>query len=49
LFSSSRRILQVQFGGGVEAGETIRGVAVKFNVNPSTVQRIKHPFAAVAA
>jgi DNA invertase Pin-like site-specific DNA recombinase len=26
------------------AGETIRGAADKFNVNPSTVQRIKRPF-----
>jgi DNA invertase Pin-like site-specific DNA recombinase len=33
----------------LKAGETIRGTAEKFNVNPSTVQRIKHPFDAVAA
>ena len=33
----------------LKAGETIRGAADKFNVNPSTVQRIKHPFDAVAA
>jgi hypothetical protein len=28
----------------LKAGETIRGVADKFDVNPSTVQRLKHPF-----
>jgi DNA invertase Pin-like site-specific DNA recombinase len=28
----------------LKAGETIRGAAAKFNVNASTVQRIKHPF-----
>jgi DNA invertase Pin-like site-specific DNA recombinase len=33
----------------LRAGETIRGAAEKFNVNPSTVQRLKHPFDAVAA
>ena len=33
----------------LKAGETIRGVADKFGVNPSTVQRIKSPFAGVAA
>jgi len=33
----------------LKAGETIRGAADKFNVNPSTVQRIKHPFDTVAA
>jgi transposase-like protein len=27
----------------LKAGETIRGVADKFDVNPSTVQRLKHP------
>jgi DNA invertase Pin-like site-specific DNA recombinase len=38
-----RRIL-----AALKAGETIRGVADKFDVNPSTVQRIKHPFVAAA-
>ena len=33
----------------LRAGETIRGAAEKFNVNPSTVQRLKNPFDAVAA
>jgi DNA invertase Pin-like site-specific DNA recombinase len=33
----------------LRAGETIRGAAEKFNVNPSTVQRLKHPFDDVAA
>jgi len=28
----------------LKAGETIRGIAAKFGVNPSTVQRIKSPF-----
>jgi len=28
----------------LRAGETIRGIAAKFGVNPSTVQRIKSPF-----
>jgi DNA invertase Pin-like site-specific DNA recombinase len=32
----------------LKAGETIRGAAAKFNVNPSTVLRIKSPFAAAA-
>ena len=32
----------------LKAGETIRGVADKFDVNPSTVQRIKHPFVVAA-
>jgi DNA invertase Pin-like site-specific DNA recombinase len=41
--------LEARILAALKAGETIRGVAVKFNVNPSTVQRIKHPFAAVAA
>ena len=33
----------------LRAGETIRGIAAKFGVNPSTVQRIKSPFDVVAA
>ena len=32
----------------LKAGETIRGVADKFDVNPSTVQRIKNPFVVAA-
>jgi len=32
----------------LKAGETIRRVADKFDVNPSTVQRIKHPFVVAA-
>jgi DNA invertase Pin-like site-specific DNA recombinase len=31
----------------LKTGETIRGAAEKFNVNPSTVQRLKHPFDAM--
>jgi DNA invertase Pin-like site-specific DNA recombinase len=41
--------LEARILAALKAGETIRGVAAKFNVNPSTMQRIKHPFAAVAA
>ena len=33
----------------LRAGETIRGIAAKFAVNPSTVQRIKSPFVGAAA
>jgi DNA-binding NarL/FixJ family response regulator len=40
--------LEARILAALKAGKTIRGVADKFNVNPSTVQRIKHPFAAVA-
>ena len=32
----------------LKAGETIRGIAAKFDVNPSTVQRIKSPFVRAA-
>jgi DNA invertase Pin-like site-specific DNA recombinase len=32
----------------INAGETIRGIAKKFDVNPSTVQRIKSPFGVAA-
>jgi len=33
--------LEQRIRDALKAGETIRGVAAKFNVNPSTVQRIK--------
>jgi len=36
--------LEERILAALKAGETIRGVADKFDVNPSTVQRIKHPF-----
>jgi DNA invertase Pin-like site-specific DNA recombinase len=36
--------LESRIREALKAGETIRGAAVKFNVNPSTVQRIKSPF-----
>jgi DNA invertase Pin-like site-specific DNA recombinase len=39
-----RRIVEA-----LKAGGTVRGVADEFGVNPSTVQRIKHPFDAAAA
>ena len=38
--------LEQRIRDALKAGETIRGVAAKFNVNPSTVQRIKSPFVA---
>jgi DNA invertase Pin-like site-specific DNA recombinase len=41
--------LEKRILAALSAGETIRGAADKFNVNPSTVQRIKRPFDAVAA
>ncbi len=41
--------LEQRILAALRAGETIRGAAEKFNVNPSTVQRLKHPFDAVAA
>src|SRR5438046_1726969 len=41
--------LEARILDALKAGETIRGAADKFNVNPSTVQRIKRPFDAVAA
>jgi DNA invertase Pin-like site-specific DNA recombinase len=40
--------LEERIVAALKAGETIRGVADKFDVNPSTVQRIKHPFVAAA-
>jgi DNA invertase Pin-like site-specific DNA recombinase len=33
----------------LKAGESVRRVAAKFKVNPSTVQRVAHPFDASAA
>ena len=39
-----RRIVEA-----LKASGTVRGVADEFGVNPSTVQRIKHPFDAAAA
>ena len=41
--------LEARILAAVKAGESVRGVASKFNVNPSTVQRIKSPFVAAAA
>jgi DNA-binding NarL/FixJ family response regulator len=40
--------LEERILAALKAGETIRGVADKFDVNPSTVQRIKHPFVVTA-
>jgi len=40
--------LEQRIRDALKAGETIRGIAAKFNVNPSTVQRIKSPFVAAA-
>jgi DNA invertase Pin-like site-specific DNA recombinase len=40
--------LEERILAALKAGETIRGVADKFAVNPSTVQRIKHPFVVAA-
>ena len=42
------RKLEERIVAALKAGETIRGVADKFDVNPSTVQRIKHPFVVAA-
>ena len=42
------RQLEERILAALKAGETIRGVADKFDVNPSTVQRIKHPFVVAA-
>src|SRR5262249_5906162 len=42
------RQLEERIVAALKAGETIRGVANKFDVNPSTVQRIKHPFVVAA-
>jgi DNA invertase Pin-like site-specific DNA recombinase len=41
--------LETRILEALKAGGTVRGVADKFKVNPSTVQRIKHPFDAAAA
>jgi hypothetical protein len=41
--------LEQRIRDALKAGATIRGAAAKFNVNPSTVQRIKSPFDVVAA
>jgi DNA invertase Pin-like site-specific DNA recombinase len=41
--------LEKRILAALKAGETIRGAAHKFNVNPSTVQRIKRPFDVMAA
>jgi len=38
------RQLEERILAALKAGETIRGVADKFDVNPSTVQRIQTPF-----
>ena len=43
------RDLETRILAALKAGGTVRGVADKFKVNPSTVQRIKHPFDAAAA
>jgi DNA invertase Pin-like site-specific DNA recombinase len=40
--------LEKRIRDALKASETIRGIAAKFNVNPSTVQRIKSPFVAAA-
>jgi DNA invertase Pin-like site-specific DNA recombinase len=40
--------LEERILAALKAGEAIRGVADKFDVNPSTVQRIKHPFVVAA-
>ena len=40
--------LEERILAALKAGETIRGVADKFDVNPSTVQRIKNPFVVAA-
>jgi DNA invertase Pin-like site-specific DNA recombinase len=41
--------LEARILAALKAGESVRGVAAKFDVNPSTVQRIKIPFDAAAA
>jgi DNA invertase Pin-like site-specific DNA recombinase len=41
--------LETRILAALKAGGTVRGVADKFKANPSTVQRIKHPFVAAAA
>jgi DNA invertase Pin-like site-specific DNA recombinase len=40
--------LEERILAALKAGETIRGAADKFGVNPSTVQRLKHPFVIAA-
>jgi len=40
--------LEQRIRDALKAGATIRGTAAKFNVNPSTVQRIKSPFGVAA-
>ncbi len=40
--------LEKRIREALKAGETIRGIAAKFNVNPSTVQRVKSPFVIAA-
>jgi DNA invertase Pin-like site-specific DNA recombinase len=42
------RALETRILAALKAGGTVRGVADEFGVNPSTVQRIKHPFDAAA-
>jgi DNA invertase Pin-like site-specific DNA recombinase len=37
--------LEQRILAALKSGETIRGAAAKFGVNPSTVQRLKSPFA----
>jgi DNA invertase Pin-like site-specific DNA recombinase len=41
--------LEKRIREALKAGESIRGAAGKFGVNPSTIQRIKSPFVASAA
>jgi DNA invertase Pin-like site-specific DNA recombinase len=41
--------LEQRILAALKAGGTVRGVADKFSINPSTVQRIKSPFVGVAA
>jgi DNA invertase Pin-like site-specific DNA recombinase len=40
--------LEKRIREALKAGQTIRGIAAKFKVNPSTVQRVKSPFDAAA-
>ena len=41
--------LETRILAALKAGESIRRVAARFEVNPSTVQRVAHPFGASAA
>ena len=41
--------LEARILAALKAGDSVRRVAVKFDVNPSTVQRIKSPFVAAPA